>query len=507
MSNLNGSGTLGGNLSETNTQPPPSGSANWGGIGGTLGDQTDLQNALNAKADASALTSHTGNTSNPHNTTASQVPVTPRGNIAATDVEAALYELDGDKLGIGSAGLDGDLLKFDAGGNAAPANSANVIAALGYTPENVANKNQANGYAGVDVTGFIPASILPSFVDDVLEFANVAAFPVTGETGKIYVALDNDNTYRWSGSVYREIAASPGSTDVVTEGSVNLYFTTARVLATVLAGLSAASGTFTDTDTLLTAFGKLKYLLDNISTIVRGTLLTGLSLVDDTVVAATDSVLVGIGKLQAQVTLRALKAGDTFTGLIQFSGTGHAGLQLNSLTTAQRNALTPVAGQVVFDSDLGCSCLYNGTHWEYTLHASLTQNETTTSNAVGSIPGLIVSVEADSSYEVTGYYLISCSSTGGVKFSQSTPAGCTMDVLYDGVTTGASTSVKPRSAASGSLTGSAHNTSAISSGVIIKGFLKTGANAGSLQMQFASGVNGQTSTVAATSYVRIEKIA
>ena len=40
---------------------------------------------------------------------------------------------------------------------------------------------------------------------DVLEFANLAAFPVTGETGKIYLALDTNNTYRWSGSAYVQI--------------------------------------------------------------------------------------------------------------------------------------------------------------------------------------------------------------------------------------------------------------------------------------------------------------
>ena len=40
---------------------------------------------------------------------------------------------------------------------------------------------------------------------DVLEYANLAAFPVTGETGKIYLALDTNSTYRWSGSAYVQI--------------------------------------------------------------------------------------------------------------------------------------------------------------------------------------------------------------------------------------------------------------------------------------------------------------
>lgn len=81
-------------------------------------------------------------------------------------------------------------------------------AALGFTPENAANKGVANGYAGLDSAGKVPSAQLPSFVDDVLEFANLAGFPATGETAKIYVALDTNKTYRWSGTAYVEISAS-----------------------------------------------------------------------------------------------------------------------------------------------------------------------------------------------------------------------------------------------------------------------------------------------------------
>jgi hypothetical protein len=131
--------------------------------------------------------------------------------------------------------------------------------ALGFTPENSANKNAVNGYAGLDSDGLIPSSLLPSYVDDVLEFTNLASFPGTGSTGKIYVDLTTAKIYRWSGSVYIEISASPGSTDSVTEGVTNLYFTTARVLSTVLTGISfATNSAITATDTILVALGKLQ---------------------------------------------------------------------------------------------------------------------------------------------------------------------------------------------------------------------------------------------------------
>lgn len=86
----------------------------------------------------------------------------------------------------------------------------------------------ASGIATLDGSGLVPAAQLPSFVDDVLEYANVAAFPGTGEASKIYVALDTGRTWRWSGSAYTEILASPGTTDNVTEGATNLYYTTTR---------------------------------------------------------------------------------------------------------------------------------------------------------------------------------------------------------------------------------------------------------------------------------------
>ena len=52
----------------------------------------------------------------------------------------------------------------------------------------------------------IPAALLPSYVDDVVEFESVDVLPTIGEAGKIYVTTNNNKTYRWSGSQYVEIA-------------------------------------------------------------------------------------------------------------------------------------------------------------------------------------------------------------------------------------------------------------------------------------------------------------
>ncbi|MEQ2400162.1 hypothetical protein [Peptoniphilus hominis (ex Hitch et al. 2025)] len=79
---------------------------------------------------------------------------------------------------------------------------------LDYTAENAENKGKANGYASLGGDGKVPADQLPSYVDDVLEYANKSKFPSTGEKGKIYVDLSTENIYRWSGTTYTEISPS-----------------------------------------------------------------------------------------------------------------------------------------------------------------------------------------------------------------------------------------------------------------------------------------------------------
>ena len=56
--------------------------------------------------------------------------------------------------------------------------------------------------------GLVPSQYLPSYVDDVVEYASLSAFPASGEGGKIYVALDTNLTYRWGGTSYVEISPS-----------------------------------------------------------------------------------------------------------------------------------------------------------------------------------------------------------------------------------------------------------------------------------------------------------
>lgn len=110
-------------------------------------------------------------------------------------------------------------------------------------------KNQNSGYCGLDANGKVASSQLPSYVDDVLEYADFASLPVSGSNGIIYVTLDDNKTYRWSGSAYIEISPSAVTSvcsksgavtlytdDISEDGSpVNLWFTDARAKAAAVA--------------------------------------------------------------------------------------------------------------------------------------------------------------------------------------------------------------------------------------------------------------------------------
>lgn len=88
----------------------------------------------------------------------------------------------------------------------------------------VATKGKANGFASLDANGTVPASQLPSYVDDIIEvyatytvgatggLTNIRLYsdaahtrPITGESGKIYVNVASGEPsyqFRWSGTAF-----------------------------------------------------------------------------------------------------------------------------------------------------------------------------------------------------------------------------------------------------------------------------------------------------------------
>ena len=85
-----------------------------------------------------------------------------------------------------------------------------LTTAKDYTDTKIADLNigEPNGVCPLESDGKVSANYLPSYVDDVVEVANYAILPTLGESGKIYVTLDTNLQYRWSGSQYVEISKS-----------------------------------------------------------------------------------------------------------------------------------------------------------------------------------------------------------------------------------------------------------------------------------------------------------
>jgi hypothetical protein len=74
------------------------------------------------------------------------------------------------------------------------------------------------------------------------------------------------------------------------------------------------------------------------------------------------------------------KSGGTLTGQISFSGTTHAGVKLNSLTTTQRDALTASNGMTIYNSTTNQVESYENGSWV---------GKTGASDATSSIKGLV----------------------------------------------------------------------------------------------------------------------
>lgn len=72
------------------------------------------------------------------------------------------------------------------------------------TVEALSGKALKKYYAPLE-DGMVPSRVLPSYVDDVLEYNSKSDFPANGEIGKIYIDKSTNFTYRWSGSTYIQV--------------------------------------------------------------------------------------------------------------------------------------------------------------------------------------------------------------------------------------------------------------------------------------------------------------
>jgi hypothetical protein len=158
---------------------------------------------------------------------------------ALTTAETDIANIEDGTTIVGKANADKDGNEFDA------TYLKKASASSTYVP--LSSKGVANGVAPLDSNNKIPSIHLPGGVDDIKEFANLASFPATGEASIIYVALDTNIIYRWSGSAYVEISSS-----LALGTTSSTAFPGDRGLATETKTDNIVDGTQTLTDTRIT---------------------------------------------------------------------------------------------------------------------------------------------------------------------------------------------------------------------------------------------------------------
>ena len=303
--------------------------------------------------------------------------------------------------------------------------------------------------------------------------SNTATFGNTATTANYFTGAINGGSFVKSGGTSSQFLKADGSVDSTTYGTG----TVTSVAATVPTFLSVSGSPITTSGTLaVTLSGTALPVLNG------GT-------------GVTTSTGSGNTVLSTSPTLVTPILGSASATALTFTSTAVSGLTINKLTTTQRQALTPVMGDVVYDTTIGTTCTYTGTFWQYSKEYYVTANVSTIAATASNITGLTTfTLEANSSYSISGQFLITCSSTGGVRFGNSLPPGAVSYINYAGASTSTAVYLQQPSNI-GALTPIAHNRNSASSYLTFGGVINIGATSGAVSMQFASGIAAQTSTI------------
>ena len=186
---------------------------------GAVAFSNDYNDLDNKPTIPTVITNHSGlsldDGTNPHGTAKGDVGL---GNVPNIDTSTTSNVSEGSNLYFTTARVLATVLSgLSLATGGAIVSTDSILVAFGKIQKqiddlttSIGNKLDKVSTSGVERAYIINAdgsqgTKATSDLKDVLEFANLASFPVTGETGKIYVALDTNKTYRWGGSVYVQI--------------------------------------------------------------------------------------------------------------------------------------------------------------------------------------------------------------------------------------------------------------------------------------------------------------
>lgn len=326
--------------------------------------------ALSTLATTSALTTHTSNTSNPHSVTKAQVGLSNVVNLD-TSTTANITDSTNKRL----------------------VTDANLTVINNTSGTNTGDQNLSS-YATIAYAD----SLVVGLLDDRGNYdASTNLFPASGGSGTAWAILKGDlwtisvaGTLGWvavtTGDVIRAIVDTPWntwsnwsitennlwyvpensankSTTLSADQASNIKFPSVKSvydwatwLFATIANLALKENAITATTNVDFWSGAKTFI--NFATTLRATVLTGLSLASTTVISATDTLLVALGSLQAQITLRATLASPVFTTLVTLPTTQlwEASIKLDAVLSANNTrsgiTTTGVAGATIAIGDL-----------------------------------------------------------------------------------------------------------------------------------------------------------
>ena len=272
----------------------------------------------------------------------------------------------------------------------------------------------ANGIATLDSSGQVPSTQLPSYVDDVLEFLNVAAFPTTGVAGKIYVETTGNTTYRWGGTAYvkitsGEVSSVAGKTGVVTltKSDVGLSnvdntsdATKSVASAAKLTTARTINGVSFDGTSNITVADSTKAPLDSANLIGTPTAPTAATTTNTTQLATTAFVqAVNSADTGSAATALALKTARTINGT---SFNGSANITTANWGTARNFTIGNTAKSVDGSGNVAWSLAEIGAAAESHTHAYLPTSGGTLSGDLN-VTGAITATSILSSGNITAF--------------------------------------------------------------------------------------------------------
>lgn len=145
-----------------------------------------------------------------------------------TDEEGGVWIYDG--MNVTCKDRPGKIYQLSAGADYTQEDSWILIgdtSAISNQLQDLINsKGSANGIASLDEQGIVPSAQLPSYVDDVIDvyatydksaegvLSNIQLFsnqekttPITPESGKIYIDVEGNYQFRWTGTIYTTVGA------------------------------------------------------------------------------------------------------------------------------------------------------------------------------------------------------------------------------------------------------------------------------------------------------------